>query len=162
MVLQNRKSLPTKPGYLLFNSKEIQSNALNFYLRVWKEYGDTVRLPILPNYSIYMLAYPSYAEHVLSTHQELYAKSDIINKPFNLMAGENIFTSEGDFWLKHRRLMQPAFHMKQLANLANIMVSCTESFLQEWEEKPDGEVIDIEQETLRLTLNIAGQTLFSK
>ncbi|MEL7241185.1 MAG: cytochrome P450 [Cyanobacteria bacterium J06573_2] len=162
MVLQTRKSLPTKPGYLLFNSKEIQSNVLNFYLRVWKEYGDIVRLPILPNYSIYMLAYPSYAEHVLSTHQELYAKSDIINKPFNLMAGENIFTSEGDFWLKHRRLMQPAFHMKQLANLANIMVSCTESFLQEWEEKPDGEVIDIEQETLRLTLNIAGQTLFSK
>ncbi|NJL80445.1 MAG: cytochrome P450 [Richelia sp. RM2_1_2] len=162
MTVQSRKSPPTHPGYLVFNSKEIKENPLNFYNRMWKEYGDLVRLPIMPNYSIYLLAHPSYAEHVLSTHQELYAKPDIVNKPFNLMMGESILTSEGDFWLKHRRLMQPAFHMKQLAKLADVMVSCTESFLQEWEKKPDGEVIDIAEETLRLTLKIAGQTLFSK
>ncbi|MEM7713897.1 MAG: cytochrome P450, partial [Cyanobacteria bacterium P01_A01_bin.68] len=114
MIVQTRKSLPTKPGYLLFNSKEIQSNILNFYNRMWKEYGDIVRLPILPNYSSYLLSRPSYAEHVLVTHQELYPKPDIINKPLNLMMGESILTAEGDSWLKNRRLMQPAFHMKQL------------------------------------------------
>ena len=162
MVLQTRKSLPTKPGYLLFDSKEIQSNTLNFYLRVWKEYGDIVRLPILPNYSAYLLAHPNYAEHVLSTHQEVYPKPDIINKPLNLMMGESILTSEGDSWLKNRRLMQPAFHMKQLANLVDVMVSCTESFIKDWQNKPDGEVIDIAEETLKLTLKIAGQALFSK
>ena len=162
MVLQTRKSLPTKPGYLLFDSKEIQSNTLNFYLRVWKEYGDIVRLPILPNYSAYLLAHPNYAEHVLSTHQEVYPKPDIINKPLNLMMGESILTAEGDSWLKNRRLMQPAFHMKQLANLVDVMVSCTESFIKDWQNKPDGEVIDIAEETLKLTLKIAGQALFSK
>jgi len=162
MILQTRKSLPTKPGYLLFDSKEIQSNVLGFYKRMWKEYGDIVRLPIMPNYSAYLLAHPSYAEHVLSTHQEVYPKADIINKPLNLMMGESILTSEGDSWLKNRRLMQPAFHMKQLANLVDVMVSCTESFIKDWENKPDGEVIDIAEETLKLTLKIAGQTLFSK
>ena len=162
MIVQTRKSLPTKPGYLLFNSKEIQSNVLNFYNRMWKEYGDIVRLPILPNYSSYLVAHPSYAEHVLSTHQELYPKPDIINKPLNLMMGESILTAEGDSWLKNRRLMQPAFHMKQLASLADVMVRCTESFIKEWEDKPDGEIIDIAEETLKLTLKIAGQTLFSK
>ena len=162
MVVLNRKSPATKPGYLLFNSKEIKENVLAFYSRVWKEYGDFVRLPIMPNYSAYFLAHPSYAEHVLSTHQEHYAKPDIVNKPLNLMMGESILTSEGDSWLKDRRLMQPAFHMKQLANLADVMVSCTQSFLQEWENKQNGEVIDVAEETLRLTLKIAGQTLFSK
>ncbi|MBW4508505.1 MAG: cytochrome P450 [Scytonematopsis contorta HA4267-MV1] len=162
MPVLSRKSPPTLPGYLVFNPKEIKENPLNFYNRMWKEYGDLVRLPIMPNYSFYLAAHPSYAEHILSTHQELYPKPDIVNKPFNLMMGESILTSEGDFWLKHRRLMQPAFHMKHLGNLAEVMISCTESFMQEWENKLDGEVIDIAAETLRLTLKIAGQTLFSK
>lgn len=162
MVVLNRKSPPTRAGYLLFNSKEIQQNVLNFYSQMWKEYGDIVRLPIMPNYSAYLFAHPSYAEPVLSNHQELYPKPDVVNKPLNLMMGESILTAEGDSWLKNRRLMQPAFHMKQLASLVDVMVSCTESFIKEWESKPDGEVIDIAEETLKLTLKIAGQTLFSK
>ncbi|MEB3215909.1 MAG: cytochrome P450 [Nostocales cyanobacterium 94392] len=162
MTVQMRKAPPTRPGYLIFNPKEIKEDPVNFYNRMWKEYGDLVRLPIMPNYSFYLLAHPKYAEQVLFTQQERYIKPDIVNKPFNFMMGESILTSEGDFWLKHRRLMQPAFHMKQLANLAEVIVSCTESFLQEWENKPEGEVIDIAEETLRLTLKIAGQTLFSK
>lgn len=162
MTVQMRKAAPRRPGYLVFNPKEIKEDPVNFYSRMWKEYGDLVRLPIMPNYSFYLFAHPKYAEQVLFTQQERYIKPDIVNKPFNLMMGESILTSEGDFWLKHRRLMQPAFHMKQLANLAEVMVSCTESFLQEWEKKPDGEVIDIAEETLRLTLEIAGETLFSK
>jgi cytochrome P450 len=147
--------------YLAFNPEDIKENPLGFYRRMWEEYGDLVRLPILPNYCMYIAVHPNYIEHVLSTHQERYSKPDLFKKPMNMMAGESILTSEGDFWLKHRRLMQPAFHMKQLANLANIMVNCTESLMREWEEKPDGEVIDIAVETLRLTLKIAGLTLFN-
>lgn len=162
MMVQSRKLPPAKPGYLIFNSKEIQENVLDFYNLMWKQYGDLVRLPIMPNSRAYLLAHPSYAEHVLSTHQELYPKHDIVNKPLNLMMGESILTAEGDSWLKNRRLMQPAFHMKQLASLVDVMVSCTESFIKEWENKSDGEVIDIAEETLKLTLKIAGQTLFSK
>ena len=161
MVLQSRKSLPTKPSYLLFDSKEIKKDILDFYNQMWKQYGDIVRLPIIPNYTSYLLAHPDYAEHVLSTHQDLYPKPEITNRPLKMMMGESILTTEGDSWLKNRRLMQPAFHMKQLKNLVDVMVSCTESFIQELEKKPDGEVIDIAQETLKLTLKIAGQTLFS-
>ena len=162
MAVLSRKLVPTLPGYLALNPQEVRENQLKFFNRIWKEYGDLVRSRILPNYSFYLAAHPSYAEHILSTHQEIYAKPDIVNKPMNLMMGKSILTSEGDFWLKHRRLMQPAFHMKHLAKLAGVIVSCTEAFIQEWENKPDGEVIDIATETLRLTLKIAGQTLFSK
>jgi cytochrome P450 len=162
MAVFSRKIAPTLPGYLALNPQEVRQNQLKFFNRIWKEYGDLVRSRILPNYSFYLAAHPSYAEHILSTHQEIYAKPDIVNKPMNLMMGKSILTSEGDFWLKQRRLMQPAFHMKHLANLAEVMVNCTKAFIQEWENKPDGEVIDIAAETLRLTLKIAGQTLFSK
>ncbi|PAX52870.1 cytochrome P450 [Brunnivagina elsteri] len=161
MKVSNRQLPPGLGRYLAFNPEDIKENPLGFYRRMWQEYGDLVRLPILPNYCMYLVAHPNYIEHILSTHQERYSKPDLFKKPMNMMAGESILTSEGDFWLKHRRLMQPAFHMKHLANLAIAMVSCTESLVQEWDKKSDGEIIDIASETLRLTLKIAGLTLFS-
>jgi cytochrome P450 len=154
--------LPPSPrGYLILNAKEIKQNPIGYYQRIWKEYGDLVRLPILPSYSFYLSAHPSHLERILSTHQERYGKSDIANKPLTLVVGQGILTSEGEFWQKNRRLMQPAFHQKQLANLCAVIVSCTESLMRKWEEKSDGEAIDIAAETLRLTLKIAGLTLFS-
>ncbi|BDA66902.1 cytochrome P450 [Calothrix sp. PCC 7716] len=75
--------------------------------------------------------------------------------------GQGLVVSEGDYWLKHRRLMQPVFHQKYIESLFSTMLSCTESLLQIWEKKPDGEVIDIADAMMPLTLKIAGLTLFS-
>ena len=45
----------------------------------------------------------------LVTHSERYAKPDFFLKPMGLVQGQGLFSSEGDFWKKQRRLMQPAF-----------------------------------------------------
>ncbi|NMG10507.1 cytochrome P450 [Brasilonema sp. UFV-L1] len=157
------RQLPPGPrGYLFFSLPEIQRNILDYLTHVWRQHGDLVRLPIMPGYDFYLAAHVNHAEHMLSTHQERYGKPDLFKKSMGLMVvGQSILTSEGDFWLKNRRLMQPAFHQKQLENLSCLMVSCTESFLEEWEKKPEGEVIDIAAQMNRLTLKIVGLALFS-
>ena len=38
------------------------------------------------------------------------------------MLGNGLLTSEGDFHLRQRRMMQPAFHRKRIAAYADIMV----------------------------------------
>ncbi|WP_225893972.1 cytochrome P450 [Atlanticothrix silvestris] len=155
--------LPPGPrAYLLFALREVQQDPLSYLSQMWQEHGNLVRLPVIPGYTFYLAAHVNYAEHMLSTHQERYSKPDLFNKSMGLMVGQSILTSEGDFWLKHRRLMQPAFHQKYLENLSSVMVSCTESFLEEWEQKPDNRVIDIVPEMMRLTLKIVGLALFSK
>ncbi|RUT10177.1 hypothetical protein DSM106972_006720 [Dulcicalothrix desertica PCC 7102] len=162
MLQATKKRLPAGlRGYLFFNATEIKNDPIGFYNRVWHQYGDIVCLPILPNYNFFLAAHPDYVEHMLSTHQERYAKPDIIKKPFSLLMGQGLVVAEGDYWLKHRAVMQPVFHQKYIESLFSTMLSCTESLIQKWEKKPDGEVIDIAAAMMPLTLKIAGLTLFS-
>ncbi|MCI0611819.1 cytochrome P450, partial [bacterium] len=66
--------------------------------------------------------------------------------------------SEGDFWIRQRRLAQPAFHRNQIAMYGKIMVEFTERMLKNWH---DGEILDVHQEMMTLTMQIVAKTLFN-
>ncbi len=152
---------PGPSGYVLFQMSQLQSQPLEYLGGMWREYGDLVRLRVMPGLNIFLSTHPDHAEYVLSTHSANYEKPDFFLKPMGLVQGQGLFTSEGEFWQKHRRLMQPAFHQRQLVRLHSVMWECVESLLREWEENPDGEVIDIAAQMKRLTLKIVGLALFS-
>jgi len=94
----------------------------------------------------------------LKNHKN-YRKPDFFNKEVGLLAGNGILTSEGDFWLRQRRLMQPAFHRQHLAKLAPLMVEAAEAFVRERQDAGPGQVVDILDGMMRLALRIAGTTL---
>ena len=48
-----------------------------------------------------------------------YRKSPLYNK-LRTVLGNGLLTSEGDFWLRHRRIAQPAFHRQRIAALAGV------------------------------------------
>ena len=43
-----------------------------------------------------------------------------------LLLGDGLLTSEGDFWLRQRRLIQPLFHRDRLAGYGAVMVELAE------------------------------------
>lgn len=63
--------------------------------------------------------------------------------------------------IEQRRLAQPAFPRDRLASLVGQMVEATDAMLKRWEALPDGTVIDVSAEMMRVTLSIVGRTLFS-
>ena len=65
--------------------------------------------------------------------------------------------SDGDFWLRQRRLVQPAFHTRRFDNYAQATVDCTHRMLDRWTA---GQSMDIADEMTHLTLHIIGRTLF--
>lgn len=152
---------PGPSGYVLFQMSQLQSQPLDYIGKLWREYGDLVRLQVMPGFTIFLSTHPDHAEHILSTHAENYQKPDFFLKPMGLVQGNGLFSSEGAVWQTHRRLMQPAFQQRRLLRLHGVMWSCVESLLQEWEEIPEGEVIDIAAHMKRLTLKIVGLALFS-
>jgi cytochrome P450 len=65
--------------------------------------------------------------------------------------------SDGDYWLRQRRLMQPAFQHQRIESMVEAMVSMTAQILDSWQT---GEQRDIYRMMTELTLPIAARTLF--
>ena len=159
--LRQRRLPPGPQGYALLKLSKLQRQPIKYCEPLWQEYGDLVRLPIMPRLAFFLASHPDHAEHILSQHQERYGKPDLFLKSLGLLQGQGLLSSEGAVWLKQRRLMQPAFRQQPIIKLHAVMLDCVELLLQEWEEKPEGEVIDIAAEMTRLTLKIVSIALFS-
>src|SRR3984957_16885302 len=128
---------------------------LKYFTGIIREYGDIVGLRIL-NFRILLINHPDHIEDVLVNHPRKFIKGRVLQANKRVF-GRGLLTSEGDFWLRQRRLAQPAFHRARIASYASTMVEYTERLLHEWQ---DGEERDIHKEMMRLTLQIVGKTLF--
>jgi cytochrome P450 len=78
-------------------------------------------------------------------------------KRSKILLGEGLLTSEGEFHLRQRRMIQPVFHRQRIAAYALSMIEYGEKMGDSW--KDDSE-IDVSGEMMRLTLQIVGKTLF--
>src|SRR5437764_1337289 len=158
----NRKTWTGPRGsWLLGCLRQLQRDPLGLYTRANREFGHYVRIRAFPGIHVYLLTHPEAIEHVLQKNHKNYRKPDFFNKTVSLLAGNGVLTSEGDFWLRQRRLMQPAFHRQHLANLAPLMAAGAETFVREQQAATPGQVVDILDEMMKVALRIAGNTLFS-
>jgi cytochrome P450 len=139
---------------------QLRSDPLGLNYDAWREYGDYVRIRFLPGIYGYLLTHPTAVEHVLQKNHMNYRKPSFFTETVKLLVGEGLFTSEGESWLQHRRLIQPAFHRQHLTHLSNSIVASTEKCLREWKKAGTNQPVDITAEMLRVSLRIAGVTLF--
>jgi len=137
------------------NLVDFRSGRLDFLTRCAREYGDVVALRFGPR-RILLVSHPDLIESILITHSRCFIKHFALRlNP--LVLGKGLLTSEGDFWLRQRRLIQPAFQRSRLVGFGAIMVAYTQRLLAGW---TPGETRDIVPEMMRLTMQIAAKTLF--
>ncbi|SRR5579883_369704 len=120
-----------------------------------REYGDVARIRVGPQH-IVLVSHPDLIRTVLITDARRFAKGRGLDRTKRLL-GTGLLTSEGDFHLRQRRLAQPAFHRERIATYGATMRERAERTRERWR---DGGTIDLSQEMMRLTLEIAGATLF--
>ncbi|GAA4313943.1 cytochrome P450 [Christiangramia aestuarii] len=118
----------------------ILKNPLPFHHNNFEQKGDTFRLNIGLNKSVIFSRDAGLLEYVLQKNQRNYVKSEIQTKDLVKYVGEGLLTSEGEHWKKQRKLIQPAFHKKQLANL---MGAIKQAILSEYQRITTEEKIDI-------------------
>lgn len=156
---------PLAPGPsgvpLLGNLFAVQRDPLHFLERITAEYGGVVRYPVAKWQHLYLITDPEGVKQVLVTHQQHYSIDNRNRRALKLVMGEGLFVSEGDLWLRQRRLMQPAFHRHHVAALATQMSATIQERLDRWEEAVRrGEALNLSEEMMHLALALATRTLF--
>jgi cytochrome P450 len=129
------------------------------YLRLWAAYGDAIRVPISPGSSIFLLARPEYAEHVLAQNQDNYVKA-FTYRPLRALIGNGLLTSEGEDWRRHRRLVQPLFARRDVRAFGPAMTGAASRMLTDWDALPEGGEIDVAASMSALALDVVGRALF--
>jgi cytochrome P450 len=124
--------------------------------RMARTYGDVARFRWGSRFE-HLLVHPELVERVLVTEQRAFVKGQALQETKRIL-GEGLLTSEGDFHLRQRRLVQPLFHRRRIAAYADEMVACTERALGRWH---DGAELDAHEEMTRLTLAIVARTLLA-
>lgn len=130
-----------------------------FALKMRQHYGDIVRIRLFSQPG-YLLFHPDHVKYVLHDHQRNYDKQSPLVDLVRPLFGNGLFTNNGESWLHQRRLMQPSFHHKRLARFGMVMTDATLPMLERWQAQRE-QPLDIETEMTRLTLRIAGLTLFN-
>lgn len=113
--MNHNNSIPTVPlTRFLKHSLEILKNPLPFHHDNFEKHGDTFRLKIGFNEEVIFSRDAGLTEYVLQKNHRNYTKSKIQTEDLAKYVGKGLLTSEGDHWKKQRKLIQPAFHKKQL------------------------------------------------
>lgn len=133
----------------------VRRDPLAFFTHCARTYGDITGMRYF-NFRVFFINNPDYIEDVLVNNARKFHKGRVLQASKGIF-GEGLLTSEGSFWLRQRRLAQPAFHRARIATYAETMVDYTERLLESWH---DGEERDIHEEMMRVTLQIVGKTLF--
>lgn len=122
-----------------------------------RDHGEIVRLQ-LGAWPTLLVSGSDLIEQVLVKQHENFTKHRFFWRHVALLTGTGLFTSEGKFWQRQRKLAAPAFAGQRLQSYDSAMTRLTEEMLATW---PDDTVIDLHPQMMALGLRIAARTMFS-
>jgi cytochrome P450 len=111
------------------------------YLQIWNRHG-------------YLVTDPHDIRHVLQDNARNYHKSPLYER-LKTTLGNGLVTSEDAYWLRQRRIAQPAFHRERIARSAGVMAEEAGKTARRWATfAATGRPIDVLQEMMHLTQGI--------
>ncbi|WP_081841674.1 cytochrome P450 [Alicyclobacillus macrosporangiidus] len=148
--------IPGPPGHwLLGHVGAFRTDALGFLTQVRDTYGDVAQLRF-GRRRVFVLANPAYIREVLVEKPGAFRKDRALQLARRVL-GDGLLTSEGETHRRHRRMMQPAFHARQVSRYADAMVEAAERLAEGWR---DGEERLLSRDMMDVTLRIIARTMF--
>ncbi|MCC6614676.1 MAG: cytochrome P450 [Anaerolineae bacterium] len=152
-----------KPARNLFDQLKLMSqfdhDTLGLISGGFRDYGDVWAIEIGAMRQ-YMFSHPDHYHEILvakpsSFHKDLNYKDR--NKGLGRFMGNGLVTSDGDFWKRQRKLIQPAFHARRIEGYAQSMVDITLEQISGWR---DGASVQVDEQMMEATLNVVTRSVF--
>jgi cytochrome P450 len=136
----------------------IRRDPAGVFMQAALQFGDVVYFRIGPRRG-YLITNPDDVRHVLQDNARNYHKSPLYDK-LRMFLGNGLLTSEDDFWLRQRRIAQPAFHRQRMTALASVMASAARDAAARWQPfASTGQPVDVDEEMMRLTRTVVVRAL---
>jgi cytochrome P450 len=153
--MSSRPPGPTGVSAWRLLAVDVVRNRLAALQEMAARYGDVVYFTVA-GAPYALLNHPDHVRDVLVTHHRSFHKGIGLERA-RVLLGSGLLTSEDAHHQRQRRLLQPAFHRDRIAGYADTMVAFADRYASQWRS---GQTRDISRDMARLTLAIAGKTLF--
>jgi cytochrome P450 len=110
--------------------------------------------------SSFILNAPDAIRHVLVDNYDNYVRTPASIRVLRPVLGEGLLIAEGRAWKHQRRTLAPAFTPRAVASLVPHMIAATDETIAKLQAM-DGDPVDLRGAMQRMTLEIAGRTMFS-
>src|SRR5229473_6364582 len=110
--------------------------------------------------SSFILNTPDTIRHVLVDNYENYTRTPAAIRVLRPVLGEGLLIAEGRAWKHQRRTLAPAFTPRAVAPMIPHMIAATDETIAKL-KATCGQPVDLREAMQRMTLEIAGRTMFS-
>ncbi len=141
----------------LLNSVSFLKNPIKVISRNMKRFGGTYSAALMSKRRFILTEDPAFIEYVLRDNHSNYQKSELSAKTAARLFGNGLLFSNGEFWLKQRRLIQPAFHLQKIQGLQQIIATTVQEVIAAF---PSGEKVDAYALMQKLSFTVLIQSLF--
>jgi cytochrome P450 len=104
--------------------------------------------------------HPDDVRRILISNHRNYTKGVGFDR-IKILLGNGIIVSEGEFWKRQRRMMQPSFHRRILAQFDRLIAAANDRLLGKWDRAcAAGEPVNVTEDMSSMTLEIILGVIF--
>ncbi|MFT7589561.1 MAG: cytochrome P450 [Limisphaerales bacterium] len=130
--------------------------------RLIEKYGDAFHVVFPNGNKLLVTSNPELIRHVFQSGHKNFTKTPVQTVNLADVLGKGLLTSEGEYWLRQRRLIQPGFHREKLSALIEVMHQQIDLAIPELNQAAkSGQIIDLSNYMMKLTFNIVSACLFT-
>ncbi|EJG00588.1 cytochrome P450 [Flavobacterium sp. F52] len=159
MSIDKKYNYPPKLSILRFfvDAEGVRRNPIPYHERYFERFGDSFSIRIGKSRHIILSRDNEVAQYILQKNQRNYYKSKFQSVYLSKYLGKGLLTVDGEFWLKQRRLIQPAFHKQKMNQLVDNMKL---TIVSELKEIVTDKKVDLFPIMSEVAFNVVAKSLF--
>lgn len=133
----------------------------SWMLRNFGQFGDIFKASIFGG-DVFVVSNPEYCERILRLNWRNYARKGQIVKRIALLLGNGLIASNGEFWIKQRRMIQPAFSAQSISGLIGVITRINAELLESWNRAAERhETINVTHDLSAMVMKLTLTAIFS-